>query len=358
MKISYMKKRENFYQINKDTLDTIFAPDGRKTKLYVYPHINAIVTKRNSREIREYLLNEYSVKGNRIKRVLAKSYVVLCLISQGFLADKTVLLNCMVDDSVLIYPCNKKYRVFDFKNDIVSVYVKSGFPNNDLIHEIEFRKNSTLEFVPKLVSCNDIFYTERIIHGMPLARIDYGYDVLAQKAYDIFRSSFISEDRCISGKDYSIILLNRYVISQKNKKYIDFNILNPLINTLADYISKIESINLCFSHGDLQSGNIWIEQGTNQIFIIDWESWGERSIYYDKAVLFYSLRPKGISHFLHNISVPIREKMIVLFEDIIFQLNEYYSLPKRFGETEFLEYLITVKSYVDDNRKEINEQII
>lgn len=342
MKITEMLQREDFYRINKDTLTEYYGNCDEKVKLFIYPRLNVIVVKQPSKAVEEYLLTEYDVRGNVLKRFAVRMYVKLCLNSFGCLADQSIELNNCATPDTLIYPCNRKYRIFDFAKQTVSVQIKSGFPTEQLSHEIEFRTRRDLpSFVPTLVNHTALGYTERIIDGRPLARITNGYETYKQAAFDqlsVYANQF---NEAVTGKDYARRL------SEKVKDLVkEINVdLKTLLEELVDKISKLPKLVTTFSHGDLQSGNIWIENKTNKVFIIDWESWGRRSSFYDKATLFDGLRPGDIGNYLNKEEVPTEEKAVVLLEDVVFQLEEYGSLPGQFGLEKLKQYIEEVQRW-------------
>lgn len=342
MKITEMLQREDFYQINRDTLSEYYGNCAEKKKLYIYPRLNAIVVKHPSKAVEEYLLTEYDVRGNALKRLAVQMYVKLCLNSFGRMADQSIELNNSATPNTLIYPCNRKYRIFDFVKQTVSVQIKSGFPTEQLRHEIAFRTRKDLPgFVPTLVSHTAFGYTERIIDGRPLARITDDFEKYKRAAFDQLSAYANQFNETVTGNDYAVKLSEK---ANKLAKEIDID-LKSLLKSLVAGISKLQEIVTTFSHGDLQMGNIWIENKTNKVFIIDWESWGTRSSFYDKAALFNGLRPGDISKYLNKEGIATEEKAVVLLEDLVFQLEEYSSLPGQFGLEKLKKYIEKVQSW-------------
>lgn len=342
MKITEMLLREDFYQINKCTLAEYYKNCGDKKKLYIYPRLNAIVVKKPSSAVEEYLLTEYDVRGSKLKRMAIRMYTRLCMNTFGMLAKQKMESECSADADTLIYPCNRKYRIFDFAKQTVSVQIKAGFPKNQLEHEIAFRTRSDLpDFVPILVCHTASGYMEQIINGRPLARIENGYDEYKQKAYNQLLQYANQFDERVSAHEYAL-KLNENAMELSKGTGIDFEEIFQQLSKLLDHTPDIT---LTFSHGDLQAGNIWVENGTNKVFIIDWESWGMRSSFYDKAALFDGLRPGDINKYLYKQDITLEEKAIVLLEDIIFQLEEFHSLPGEFGLDRFTKYLADIHKW-------------
>ena len=67
-----MLLREDFYEINLKTLSEYFKNSDECSLLYVYPELNAIITAKPSKKVKQYLMNEYSGKSNPVKAFLVK----------------------------------------------------------------------------------------------------------------------------------------------------------------------------------------------------------------------------------------------------------------------------------------------
>ncbi|MBR3779235.1 MAG: phosphotransferase [Clostridia bacterium] len=347
MKISQMLVREDFYAINDRTLQKYYADISGQTDLFVYPQLNAIITKKPSSAVKKYLFNEYGIRANPCKRLLVNGYVFACLHMRGLLADKRISVMAKVDKDTLIYPCNKKYRVFHFDENVVDVIAKSGFDDTDLQREISFRtKESLPAFVPALMNYDTDGYRERIIEGLPLARIQEGFDAYRDEAYRLLSAYAQLQSREVPCNEYICSLKEQIAQHAASSKVRNGERLRSVVERLVKACEPIGDIPLCFSHGDLQAGNIWIERETHKIFIIDWESWGERSIWYDRATLYQGLRPGKIERFL-NCDMPKTHKAVILLEDLIFRLKELTGLPLDFGTEQYEEYVREVAKWLD-----------
>ena len=342
MKISYMLKREDFYAINRKTLGSYYSDCDTEKKLYIYPELNAIVTARPGRAVRRYLYTEYRVSGSPVKRLLVKLYAFFMLHSGGLFAAKSVRLKTRADGDTLIYPCNKKYRIFDFKSGTVTVIPKSDFPTGDIKNEIAFRKDTVADFVPALLSYTGDSYTERIIDGYPVARAGEREWELAERAYEIWSGYALPFCESICAAEYAAEL-SQNIDAQlceltKMGKNVPRERTLMLVGALSDELSKGGgTVTVGLSHGDLQSGNIWVENGTDKIYIIDWESYGKRSVEYDKATLYEGIR--RTARLSEYVRVKDAAHAVVLLEDIIFRLRELKNLPESFGEEDFMSYI-------------------
>lgn len=346
MKISYMLKRESFYEINEKTLGAYYHGQGKQKKLYIYPELNAIVTARPSKKVKKYLYTEYRVSGSLLRRIAVRLYAGVMLNSCGLFASKKIKINTSADKNTLIYPCNKKYRIFDFENNTVSVTPKYGFPTGDLDNEIAFRSQNDADFIPKLALFSDNGYTEAIIDGYPIARAGERQAELCDRAYNIWKSYIGGSLEKIPSVRYAQILEDELssIINKLTelKKDVDIFLLRSVMDSvLSDLRANDCEIEVGLSHGDLQSGNIWVERGTDKIYIIDWESYGKRSVYYDKAALYDNIRKK------EGVRLYMKERdtvhSTVLAEDIIFRTKELLNLPENFGTDAVNEFLFELK---------------
>ena len=337
MKISYMLKREDFYSVNKKTLEKFYQNEEKEVKLYVYPSLNAIVTRRPSKAVKRYLYTEYHVRGSFIKKLCAFIYTRIALNFGGLFASKKLKIKATADKNTLIYPCNKKYRIFDFALGKVSVIVKDGFPDGGINNEIEFRKSVKENFIHPIEISGRRKYCEKIIDGYPLARADK-YAELLDLSWNMWREYTKKYDEHVPATKYSKLLKVKAdtMISELKEKGKSVNAENTfkLVDYLTDKICGYgEDIIVTLSHGDLQSGNVWVENNTEKIIIIDWESVGRRSVWYDWATLTDDIRKEvGIYALVDKEGLA---SYTVIFEDVIFRLNELMQLPFDYNTENF-----------------------
>ena len=345
MKISYMLKREDFYAINERTLKTFYRDATKKRRLYIYPELNAIVTARPSRAVRNYLYTEFRVGGSPIKRFLVWLYARVLLNSGGLLATKSIKLNTDADHNVLIYPCNRKYRIFDFAKGVVSVVAKDGFPKGGLMNEIAFRTEVAADFVPGLVGSHAEGYTERIIDGCPVARMGDKTEALSAKAFSIWSDYIAPHIQSIPaaqwGDEQEARINGLLKRVEELGKAIRTQNLRELVQQLAAVLRNCDGlVPVGLSHGDLQPGNIWLENRTDKLYIIDWESGEKRSVWYDRALLFEGLRrDDGLRAYAGCRDLT---HATVLLEDVVFRLVELCELPEDYGCKEFDAYVETL----------------
>lgn len=351
MKIRSMLLREDFYRINNDTLTKYFSShDSSKTKvLYVYSHLNAIVTRCPAKAVKRFLYTEYQISGTLWRKIAVWIYTRIALNSFGLLSSKRIRLSGseFISNSKLIYPCNRKYRIFDFSSGIVDVVLKAGFPDATIRREIEFRTKKIPEFIPPLIYYNLTGYSEYIIDGVPLIRIHEGREKYCDEAMRIWRAFTDQFDKNIKVNEYIKIIQERLDEKVNElKKGCMRDDLSDCIMTLAKVSTSFEDsmITVTKSHGDMQQGNLWVENRTNKIYIIDWESYGWRIKSYDNATFWGGIRnPHGMVNFIRNYDILEYEKYIICLEDILYHIDEMMSLPDNFGVSSFNEYIKEVK---------------
>ena len=338
MKISFMLKREDFYKINRDTLEKYYQNSRTEKRLYIYPELNAIVTARPSKTVRQYLYTEFRVNGSPIKRLLVRLYAMVMLNSGGLFAAKSLKMKTDADKDTLIYPCNKKYRVFDFKNNQVSVFVKVGFPGESLANEIAFRVENRADFIPGLLYSDETSYTETIIDGCPVARTGQQMTALSDRAFAVWSDYILPYTKQIPAPEYAAMSQKRVEQLKNTVQEMGKTIDVPALETWCTKLlramqAETDFVPVSLSHGDLQPGNIWVENKTGKLYIIDWESWEERSTWYDRALLYENLRrTDGIIQYAKQKDLV---HVTVLLEDLIFRLTELTNLPYNYGCTEF-----------------------
>lgn len=340
MKISYMLKREDFYKINEQTLQSFFkGQDNKETTLFIYPHLNAIIKRIPSKEVKQYIYTEYSVTGSLLKKLFVWGYTRLCLNTLGLFSARKIKIPAEISSHVLIYPCNRKFRIFDFKENTVSVITKSGFSNKSLQNEIEFRtKCKPCNFILPIESYTDKTYTELIINGIPLARLCEGRDLLEQKALKLWHAYSADSKQTLKVSQYALILQKQIVEFTDKitsaKPCVNIEKTLGVVNNCLSFLKSSDiEVEIIQSHGDLQRGNIWIENKTGQIYIIDWESVQQRSIWYDEAVLYDDIRKTNCFDEFTKVK-DIRHTVVIL-EEIIYRMNELCELPFDYGTNDF-----------------------
>ena len=369
-----MLEREDFYPILEQTLaqykekigvaggEIKVRPVNNTDKLYVNVRLNAILAKNPSKTVRDYLKTEYRVSGSLVRRLMVKAYLWTSTHFVPTLAQKSIHISFGENtkiSNILIYPCNKKIRMFDFTKGVVYTMLKKGFPSLYIDRETSFRLTRKEQFVPRIEQYSNGFYSESIIKGIPLARL-YDEDVVKEckrKALQ-YVASMTDEDDRISVSDY-INGIKANCLEQLHMKhsFVDSDLVEDIFDSLLN-VDITEEISLVMSHGDFQPGNIWLSED-KQIVIIDWETVKKRSRYYDFVALYFDLRKKNSYQRVVEQIMSSNEikgmgdtcssetiAKVVLAEELAYQTEELISFPDNIGVKEYLQVLNEYKTIV------------
>lgn len=312
--------------------------------------------------LKEFLQSEYNIRGSLVKFIIGKIGVFValhfywCFPHSLFFIDKDVK-----NDKFFISPCNRTIRFYYYEKDYVDVVVKSGYKSDFIEKQIEFRKNTDLPFVPKIIDSGNNWYRESIMHGHALARVRD--EELFQTAFKQVEKALIDisrlNRRIIGAKDYSSQLIKESLSALNS---IDLE----LEKDLEPVLSKIEitdmRVPLGISHGDLQSGNIWVNKDKS-ITIYDWETVSVRSIWFDLIVLYGNIHSGCFSIDIQQIIKndkrifldddekeydEIQKKTIaglVALEELVFCLREASQLIPEFSKKRAIEIIKAFSNY-------------
>lgn len=370
MKISEMLQREDFYDILPKTLNryasflgieqgsVVVKDNGCKADLFVNEKLNAIISAKPSKNVKDYLKTEYAVNGSALRKVMVNAYLMASTTMVKRFSQRGLSLKTLISlNDALIYPCNKKIRLFDFASGMVYTVLKDSFPDIYIKRETEFRQNTDAVFVPKITKSGEGCYSETIIkNGRPLARIQDEAFVEQKKKDSLDLLLSLTKDReRIFAKEYLAELKDRCMAMLASKNGFDGeSIVRGIFDKLNDGINDCE-IEMVTSHGDFQPGNIWIDE-EGKIVIIDWETVKKRSPFYDYAALYCRLRNHGG---LQNLCTRIKENehlstidscpvssvlRVILAEELEYQTEELVSFPNSMGIDIYNKFITELKT--------------
>lgn len=369
MRISEMILREDFYTILQDTIidyykevlgtDALFSYDkGEGTRLIINSRLGFICPTPAPKGLRVFLLSEYNIRGNIIKYVTGKLVAYLISAFPRIGAVRTCYItDGLVKNNFFIYPQNRTIRFFDYNSMIVDCITKSGFTDRYFKNQLEFRKKYSYDFMLPLLEYGEKWFREPIMQGHPLARVKEaqkyskgiedalaGIKRLANDTYkEVNAAGYIQELKS------QIIWKVQQAIVAKNVTCQ--SLIYDLIDSVVDLKEEKFVVPVCVGHGDFQNGNIWVDDN-GKTWIYDWETVGQRSVWYDIAVLKYSLRREhGWKQFVEENNLTdillcdrredyiaeqyIFIKGIVLLEDLLFYLDDMIELPLNWGTDIF-----------------------
>lgn len=369
MIISQMIKREDFYKILRETVIAYFRDVHKKDvefsynkasgyqKLYVNETLGFISAYPAPKGLRKFLLGEYNIRSSKLKRLVGKAVALgaskfpQLQVGKG---RRAYITDGVIGKNTFIYPQNRSVRFFDYDSLTVDCIVKSGFSDKYFKNQLEFRKANHYDFMVELIDFGDNWFREPILHGHPLARITDAqlYEKATKDALSYMK--IICEDSLMyrDAPEYADELRQRtetLLNAVRERKSIStLEKTEELLRNALSVLSGSQiNIPLCKSHGDFQSGNIWVDDN-GKTFIYDWETVGIRSAWYDSAVLNYSIRREfGWGDLLgeptpelvldcdtrKNYSVDEYKtiKSTIMVEDILFYLEDMLELPENWG---------------------------
>lgn len=310
------------------------------------------------KQAKELLYSEYNIRGNFLKYLIGKAGVFAITNSFGFGAAKKLYLTAPkgVNTSLFISPCNRTIRFYDFQTDTVDCILKDGYQGDFLNNQLDFRMTCHYPFVPKVLERGADWYRERIMHGHALAR------VRDTRLYERSLHTAVSFVSTLAEDTRDTVNAQAYICQLTEKLSA---LCADITGTAAEAqaaLAKARNIEIpdltvptCISHGDLQTGNIWVSN-SGEVILYDWETCARRSVWYDPVTLYCGLR-SGSSEPLavrlqtddrwlcndpnkHYSSQQIEAiSRLVELEDLIFQLQEARQLTKPYQESRGAEVL-------------------
>lgn len=370
MRIDEMVLREDFYSINENTLNRYFktvygeAADIKtsgynfKSHLVIYPRVGIIMTRTPSIKILRFLLKQYNIRNKMIKRTLAKLYVLCCCFSAGLLSEKglEVCPKSIIGDSAAIIPANRKIRIYYFDEGYVDAVIKNGFTRKYFDNELSYRLKNSYAFIPKILDYGEDWYREKILSGQSLARItdERLYQKCVREAAGYMKIIAVGSLEYIDASEYAKKLYDDIKAKIKAAKSIkNISSCETVLEIAEKAVMKCILLNAMIpaaeSHGDLQSGNVWVENESERTYIIDWETHQKRSIWYDCATIFLSTRRADMLKKMMDDREKdyVRESIlfndtrkdynmlaviaVITLEDIMFYLEDMLELPLDYG---------------------------
>jgi thiamine kinase-like enzyme len=322
MKISEMLTREDFYPICEKTLQRYYfnvykldvevkiTSPKLNSDMFVYPKLGVIITRFPSLKVVCYILNEFNIKDNFFKKIAAKTYVLLCLCTGGIFARKGLSFDnkTIVNKDILILPSNRKLRIYNFREGFVDAILKENFTDKYLKRELEFREKYKLSFVLPYLKVGNDWYREEILSGKPLARITNEKQYTQSEKEAAIYINQIAEQTLVyqNAKEYADEL-NSFIAEnierlKKKKKIVLYDETKRFAKNLYNFASSMpQKVPTALTHGDLQSGNIWVDEKKKKTYIIDFETVQTRSVWFDIITLYFHTRRGKISELCQRI---------------------------------------------------------
>ena len=380
MDLISMLKREDFFPLFFATVKKYyqealgwsvsmeFAPSKKQANMVIKPHLSAVTSANMSSKARSFFYAEWNIRNSWMKNIIAKTYVfAMTRTGKQFSQYQfTFSPQNRVSNDVVIAPNNRSIRFFDYEKNIVGCMIKQGFTSKYFDNQLRFRIANHYEFMLPLVAYGADWFQEPILQGHPLVRVtdkkqhEQGIaDALADIAV-LANDTLHYEDtrQYVSSIAEHIRTLTREAVDRKHIQ--TSQVIDRIVDDFLAEELALTRIPVCQSHGDFQGGNIWVDTA-GKTWLYDWETVGQRSVWYDASVLLYSLRRDyGWGEFKAE-KEPIRIlncdpqkqyaqkefdyiKKIILLEDIVFYLEDMLELPSDWGNELFDAFAERIQS--------------
>ena len=379
MGISDMLVREDFYVILRNTIiEYARVVQGKEVRCEYSPFEGSEPWVVNStlgfvsrvpapRGVRTYMKSEYNVRGSFIKNLIGKIAVNVIATFPHIGAAKIIYMSAgVLEKHVFIVPQNRSIRFYNYETMEVDCIVKSGFTSKYFDNQANFRNVYHYDFMTPMLAHGTGWFRESVLLGHPLVRTTD--DALFAKGTDdsLCYLKMLATDtlELMPAKEYLETLkedaCSKIERAKVEKCITESDAAVQLVKMAMGLALKDEeNIPTCISHGDFQSGNIWIEPN-GKTLVYDWETAGRRSVWYDSATLSYSLRRAyGWKSLLESLDYDCFIKClpdgvettrsitsligILLLEDILFYLDDMLELPEAWGNEDFDRFIGNIK---------------
>lgn len=378
MKIDNLLKREDFYSILEHTLNHYYrdilhnnvkvrVENGKlANSVVIYPKLNRIIRRKPDRKIVTGIYRSFNINDNCIKKFFAQLYITLLVNSRGIMSSRSIFYSDLSVFTPLHEICggNKKVRINDYNHMQSDVVIKDGFRDDYFRSEMSFRLTHKAPYLVPILEYGEDWYREQLIDGTSLARVTDKvlYQNLLQKALG-YLGELVEQTRAyVSGEDYSKLLEKEIrenlekVFTVKNDVNFERHTVEGLVQQLLERVSKIERIPIAISHGDFQTGNILVDK-QEKVYIIDWETYKTRSVWYDAIAALLFIRRVGrwknilknqtekniadaIYHYDKERVCSVEQAIaVLLLEDLSFRLTDTLMVPGVLGSSSINSFI-------------------
>lgn len=380
MGIKDLLTREDFYKILRDTiLDYARVVYQKDIKCEYDPFeeseawsINAmlgfVARTPVPKGVRTYMKSEYNVRGSIVKNLIGKIAVdVISAFPSIGTTKKVYVSKGVFAPSFFIIPQNRSIRFYDYERMTVDCIIKAGFTSKYFNNQIDFRTKYSYDFLNPMLASGDGWFREKVLLGHPLVRTtdELLFEKGTEKALVYLKVLAKDTLEWVAVEPYVEAMkedaIRKTALAKEKKGIQGAKATLKLLDIAVQLTQTITTdIPTCISHGDFQSGNIWIEP-SGRTLVYDWETAGRRSIWYDSATLCYSLRrafgwesmagdtsdeglmkcvPDGIDARMDRRGII----GVLLLEDILFYLDDMLELPNDWGRDSFDSFIARLQT--------------
>lgn len=331
-------------------------------EFFLIPRVGMIIQEKPCKEICDSFYASYHIRNNVVKHMAAKTLVFLGLHFPRLLAMKQRLYiwpKEAVNAKTLFSYCNRSLRIFDYEAGTTVSIQKAGFTNKFFQNQLQFRLKHPHSFIPPILASGTDWFEERIYTGKVLARIIDSQAYKAAQTQTLAYMAQLQEASMEQQPSQSYIaglcrhLEDMLEATAANKATTCHSYAAEYLRRLQKYLKTApETLPTVSSHKDLQGGNILVTP--EKLWIIDWETQGRGSCWFDAITMIYGTRYYGGIRKLTRDTLANRlpEQIgktegwtakqilaIFLLEDLEFYLEDMLELPGKAGSATFDRYM-------------------
>lgn len=312
MTILEMFEREDIYGILEKTMHEYFLEVHQKDvsvavskshiskRLLIYPRLGIVVSHCPSWAVIKRTFVSFDVQGNLPKKLFAWAYITLCFLTFGLLADASLRLSdySLWTRGMVVVPSNRKIRIYRYDKGYVDSILKVGFNDYYFKKELKVRAHPQYDFILGVMASGDRWYREELLRGRCLVRVSLDrYGSYMKKVISDLKLFYSHHTREVTVGLYIEQMAREYdeklMKIEASKHILCGDKIRRVISLVRDNYGKADDvIAITLTHGDLQTGNIYLDEKADKIYIIDWETIKERSIWYDSATVLCETRRK------------------------------------------------------------------
>lgn len=333
---------------------------------YLIPRVGMIIQAKPTREVCQHFYSAYNIRGNFIKHIAAKTLVFLGLHFTPLLAMKQRLYiwpaEAVKKKTIFTY-CNRSIRLFDYESNTTVSIQKDGFTDKFFQNQLQFRLKHPYDFVPGVLASGKDWFEEKIYKGSVLARItdEQQYENAQMQTLSYVEQLQKDTLEQTPAQTYIAELCDRLgkmlQDTARQKATACHELAAKYLQRIKRYLETTPQIlPMVISHKDLQGGNILVTP--QQVWIIDWETQGRGSRWFDAITMLYGTRYYGgIKKLVADALADVMPEQIgaadgwsakqilavFLLEDLEFYLEDMLELPGTAGSATFDRYMTEIQ---------------
>ena len=318
-----------------DYLNRLIWSDTYQMQYFIVPKLNLIL--RSDLDISLFLdvTKEYRSNKQLLTRVAALLYIFTIAGILRLRLGRFFLKNFLLkghDFYPIIIGGNNRLRFIDSSNSNALLIAKNSYSilfTKNAIRAYSSTSFSDLKIIPEIMSINDRVYFEKQIKGLAINRIAFTktQNTSVNNALNSFflRQKDLTRDIPFNTfLRYKKFILKYFLIKAGSKTKLDLYKTFVTVCDKAEDDYKMIDISVCPSHGDLNRGNIFLDQ--NRVMVIDWEYFMYRYAKYDFIIFSNNLRHQSLSDYVKFFNENNHSDfniIVFLIEDLFFRILNF-----------------------------------